>query len=85
MANIFMERICYKKGIEKAENKLLELHAFCECDACKSRRQTVNKGLRNEITVTVENASRLEEAKEFIKKWKCNKKEHTFKTEYIRF
>lgn len=85
MADLYMERICYKHGIEKPENKMIELHGFCDCSRCKTRMETVNKGLRNTITVTVENENRLEEAKEFLQNWKCNKKEHTFKIEYVRF
>lgn len=85
MADINMERICYKHGIEKPKNKLIEIHGFCDCSACKLRRQTVNKGLRNTITATVENKNRIEEAREFVRNWKCNKKEYTFKTEYVHF
>lgn len=85
MADIYMDRVCYKHGIEKPENELIEIHGFCDCDRCKWRKQSVNKGLRNTITATVEHKDRLEEAKEFVRNWKCNKREHTFKTEYVRF
>ena len=54
MSKTYTERICYRNGIVKPENKVLELHAFCDCDKCKIRRKSVNHGLRNVLTVTVE-------------------------------
>ncbi len=85
MAKIYMERICYRHGVVKPENKVIELHGFCECSTCKWRQQYINHGLRNVITVTIKNEDRLSEAKEFIGSWKCGKQDYTFKREYITF
>ena len=60
MSKTYTERICYRHGIVKPENKVLELHAFCDCDKCKIRRKSVNHGLRNVLTVTVEKNGKIE-------------------------
>ena len=85
MSKSYTERICCKHGIAKPENKVLELHAFCDCDKCKIRRQSVNHGLRNVLTVTVEKMERLNEAKQFIATWECKKNEYDFRAEYVTF
>ena len=85
MSKTYTERICYRHGIVKPENKVLELHAFCDCDKCKIRRKFVNHGLRNVLTVTVEKMERLNEAKQFIDTWECKKNEYDFRTEYVTF
>ena len=85
MGRLAFDRICYKHGIEKPENKMIELHVFCDCDICNYRKASINNGLRNQLTVTVENESKLTEAKKFIRNWKCGKKEYLFKTEYVHF
>ena len=82
MSKTYTERICYRHGIVKPENKVLELHAFCDCDKCKIRRKSVNHGLRNVLTVTVEKMERLNEAKQFIDTWECKKNEYDFRAEY---
>lgn len=41
--------------------------------------------LKNELTVTIENENKITEAKEFIRNWKCGKKEYTSKIEYVHF
>ena len=66
MSKQYTERICYRNGIVKPENKVLELKAFCDCDKCKIRRKSINHGLRNILTVKVEKIERLNEAKQFI-------------------
>lgn len=45
----------------------------------------MKKGLRNKITVTVENENKLNEAVNFIKIWKCNKDNYTAYAEYVNF
>ena len=39
--------------------------------------------LKNELTVTIENENKITEAKEFIRNWKCGKKEYTSKIEFV--
>lgn len=85
MATLYMDRIAYRNGIEKQENKVIELHGFCDCNKCKYRRLNMKNGLRNRITVTVENENRLNEAVKFIKNWKCNKDTYTADVEYVNF
>ena len=85
MSKTYTERICYRHGIVKSENKVLELHAFCDCDKCKIRRKSVNHGLRNVLTVTVEKMERLNEAKQFIDTKKRKKNEYDFRAEYVTF
>lgn len=85
MAKITFDRVCYRHGIEKTENKCIELHAFCNCGACSYRKMFVNKGLPNQLTVTVTDESKVEEAKDYISNWKCGQKEHTSEAQYVIF
>lgn len=39
----------------------------------------------NDLTVTVINKSKLNEARDFVEKWKCNKDDYDGKVEYISF
>lgn len=79
------DRVCYKHGIVKPENKVIELHAFCDCGMCNYIKASINNGLKNQLTVTIENENKMTEAKEFIRNWKCGKKEYTSKIEYVHF
>lgn len=89
-----MDRICYRNGIAKPENEALELHAFCNCDKCKLRKQYMN-GTRNTLTVIIYNVTQLKknnkfneilnEVKQFIENWECKKSNYDFRAEYIRF
>lgn len=83
MGQFIFDRICYKKGIVKPENKMIELHAFCDCDRCNCRKNSINHGFRNELTVTVKDKSKMAEAEEFIRSWKCGKNEYSLKPEYV--
>lgn len=85
MGQLVFDRICYKHGIVKPENEVVELHAFCDCDRCNYRKNFINNVLRNQLTVTVKDKSRIIEAKEFIRNWKCGKEKHVFKTKYVTF
>lgn len=85
MGQLVSDRVCYKHGVVKPENKMIELHAFCDCGMCNYRKAYINNGLRNQLTVTIENENKMTEAKKFIRNWKCGKKEYTFKTEYVHF
>ena len=82
MAEIHNERIAYKHGIENPDNEVLELHGFCDCSYCNYRKK-YNRGLRNQVTVTVYDKNHIEEAKKLIQNWKCGIKQHTFKICYI--
>ena len=31
MGQLVSDRVCYKHGVIKPENKMIELHAFCDC------------------------------------------------------
>ena len=53
MGQFLFDRICYAKGIVKPENKRIELHAFCDCDRCNGRKNSLYHGLRNGLTVTI--------------------------------
>jgi len=77
-------RICYKGGIVKEENKLIELHRNCYCNKCVSRYEW-RQGIRNCATVTVENIDKLEEAKNFLKNWTCGKEREDIKVQYFRY
>ena len=35
MGQLVSDRVCYKHGVIKPENKMIELHAFCDCARCK--------------------------------------------------
>lgn len=85
MGQLVSDRVCYKHGIVKPENKMIELHAFCDCGMCNYRKASINNGLKNQLTVTIENENKMTEAKEFIRNWKCGKKEYTSKIEYVHF
>lgn len=85
MGQFLFDRICYSKGIVKPENKRIELHAFCDCDGCNYRKNFINNGLRNQLTVSIKDESKIIEAKEFIRNWKCNKSEYSLKPEYVSF
>lgn len=79
------ERICYRHGIVKPENKCVEIHKMCECEKCTNRRLHGWRGrnFRNALTVTVINKSKLNEVRDFVEKWKCNKDDYDGKVEYI--
>lgn len=85
MGPFLFDRICYSKGVVKPKNKRIELHAVCDCDRCNSRKNSLSHGLRNQLTVTIKDKSKMIEAEEFIRNWKCSKKEYTLKTEYVTF
>ena len=85
MGKLVLDRIAYKNGIIKPENKVIELYAFCDCDRCNYRKNFIKSGLRNQLTVTIKDKTRMIEAKEFIRNWKCCKKDHTFRTEDVTF
>ena len=85
MGQLVSDRVCYMHGIVKPENKMIELYAFCDCSMCNYRKAFINNGLKNQLTVTIENENKITEAKEFIRNWKCGKKEYTSKIEYVHF
>ena len=85
MGQLVSDRVCYKHGSVKPENKVIELYAFCDCGMCNYRKASINNGLKNQLTVTIENENKMTEAKEFIRNWKCGKKEYTSKIEYVHF
>ena len=82
MAEIYDERIAYKHGIEVPDNEVIELHGFCDCSACNYRKQYCN-GLRNQVTLTIKDKNKLNEARKIITDWKCNSKQHFHKTTYL--
>ena len=59
MGQLVFDRVCYKHGVTKPENKMIELHAFCNCDRCNYRKACINNGLRNQLTVTIENENKM--------------------------
>lgn len=85
MGKLVFDRIAYKNSIMKSANQVIEFHAFCDCDRCNYRKNFIKNGLRNQLTVTIKDRTRMIEAKEFICNWKCCKKDHTFETEYVTF
>ena len=85
MGKFLFDRICYKHGIVKPENKVIELHAICECEKCNYRRKYLQDGLPNQLTVTIEDKNKLNKAKDFICDWKCNKQQRSVKAEYVNY
>ena len=81
------ERICYRHGIVKPENKCVEIHKTCKCEKCTDRRLHGWKGhnFRNNLPVTVINKNKLNKARDFAEKWKCDKDDYDGKVEYVQF
>ncbi len=42
MGQLVSDRVCYKHGVIKPENKMIELHAFCDCARCNYRKAYIN-------------------------------------------
>lgn len=85
------KRIVYKGGIVRPENKGIEINCRCECDGCKSRyeyskyREHRNVSLKNEVSITVWNREKIDEAVEFAGKWQCKDGREELKTEFFRY
>ncbi|WP_147354168.1 hypothetical protein [Clostridium sp. AF32-12BH] len=85
MGEFLFDRVCYRHGIVKPENKLIELHAICNCKKCSYRQKLYKNSLRNQLTVTVKDKNKIGKAKEFIRTWECNKQQRSIKAEYVDF
>ena len=86
-----MTRTVFKDGIERPENKGVEIHCTCECDNCKQRyeyskyREHINVQLRNRVIIAVLDENQLKQAMEFAEKWRCKDGSRELPTEYLKF
>lgn len=85
------ERIVYRGGIDRPENKGLEINCRCECDGCKQRydyskyaREHRNVSCRNTASIVVWDEEKITEAREIAKNWTCKNGKMELKTEYIQ-
>ena len=52
MGQLVSDRVCYKHGVIKPENKMIELHAFCDCARCNYRKAYINNGLSYSMIIS---------------------------------
>lgn len=85
------ERIVYKGGIVRPKNKGIEIKCTCECDDCKCRyeyskhREIGKVSFPNQLSITVWNEDKIDEAVKFSEEWKCKNGRKELKTEYFQY
>ena len=62
-------RICYKGGIVREENKVFELHKMCDCDWCKHKY--MGRKRCNAITAYAHNKEEIEQITQILNQWTC--------------
>ena len=79
MGRIQSEHIGYRFGLLEPRNKIRILDVFCECPHCQQRLDS------NKLYISVIATNRLQEAKEYAKRWKCNSKAYKNTPDYVLF
>ena len=68
MGNIY-RRICYKNGIVKEENKVIELHKMCDCTRCRNKWGFRTR--RNSVTAYAKTEVEADKLEVELLMWKC--------------
>lgn len=79
MGRIQSEHIGYRFGLLEPRNRIHILDVFCECPHCQQRLDS------NKLYISVVTTNRLQEAREYAKRWKCNSKAYKNTPDYVLF